>query len=51
MISHESKCSSQKTDPRECEGYLYPPQKIIMEEALSEQKRKTSKIINREIST
>ena len=23
--NHESKCSSQKTDPRECEGYLYPP--------------------------
>ena len=28
-LDHESKCSSQKTGPRECEGYayLYPPQK------------------------
>ena len=34
--NHESKCSSQKTDPRECEGYLYPPQKKLTEEALSE---------------
>ena len=32
--NHESKCSSQKTDPRECEGYLYPPPKQSMEEAL-----------------
>ena len=22
-LDHESKCSGQKTDPRECEGYLY----------------------------
>ena len=33
---HITKCSSQKADPRECEGYLYPPQKKLMEEALSE---------------
>ena len=32
----DSKCSSQKTDSRECEGYLYPPQKKLTEEALSE---------------
>ena len=25
--NHESKCSSQKTDPRECEGYPYSPKK------------------------
>ena len=29
LILHESKCSFFKTDPRECEGYLYPPQKKL----------------------
>ena len=36
----DSKCSSQKTDPRECEGYLYPPKKKLTEEALSDKSKK-----------
>ena len=36
LVLQASKCSSQKTDPRECEGYLYPPKKKLTEEALSE---------------
>ena len=28
LFLHESKCSFFLTDPRECEGYLYPPKKI-----------------------
>ena len=34
LFLHESKCLFFKTDPRECEGYLYPPKKKFMEEAL-----------------
>ena len=29
LFLHESKCSFFLTDPRECEGYLYPPKKKL----------------------